>query len=217
MLLSIMLDTEFRRECSLDGQRDGAVLFDRSQHRHPEAISERTRVSQLFHSCREQSKQTLQVGEKLIWLLSFNVPNQNNGMRAADLVGMDNKGGIVVFECKCSNNDDPPLTALLEGLDYLSHLCRESVANRLSQDFQSLLDGGTIQPPSGFERVSPTCEQRPTIVVLGDKGYFDRYCRSNRGTGWDEVAAVDLDAPSFGVVFAITDYKNTSVEVVNVR
>lgn len=192
----------------------GSRLFvDRDDKDHTTAAegTEKAAVRTLFQLCREQSDACLNVGGVAYWLLSYEVPCFGDRRRqCADLVGLSVTGGLVVFECKL-NNSYAPLTALIEGLDYLSCLTAEPNFGRFREEFEAWREKADQVIPSGFEEVTPCSSAAHEVVVLGSPAYYSPYRRSSRGEGWPHLAAYCRDwsdALRFGL--AQTEFDSTS-------
>ena len=115
----------------------------------------------------------LMVGNERIWLVTLQTPNQGNERsRRADLLGIRQDGSLVVFECKVASNSETPLSALLEGLDYLGHLLVEQNFNRFQEGLAAWrathrIPGNLSHTPLGFEAVEPILNgPRHSVVVL---------------------------------------------------
>ena len=212
-LLGQSLSDEFQRQMAVDDAYQEEVFKDRDDHEYKEGTSERRQVATLYHRCLTDNAGCLLIGEEPFWLLGYEWPNQGGNAemgRRADLVCMATDGSLVVFECKRADNSDPPITAVVEGLDYLACLLRE-------ENFEKIDDGFTIwsnkpgkECPGGFEGVKPSRDQQPTIVVLAPDVYFSgRYTRSCRGSGWADLSVIGDDvAPGFRIGFAASDFRS---------
>ena len=215
-LLGMMLDAEFERLSSVDEVYEGEVFKDRDHHEISQGTTERCLVASLYHRCVNDNHGCLLYESEPIWLLGYEWPNQGGDKergRRADLVGLRVDGSLVVFECKRSDNPDPPLTALVEGLDYLACLLRPRNFEKILSGFRSWVCRDDKVIPEGFEQTVPSRTVRPTLVVLAPEEYFrGRYSRSRRGEGWPEILnAGDSFAEGFSLRFACCDYDSTFV------
>lgn len=187
-LLGAALDDEFQRQRSIAEGYQEDVVRDRDDHLYQEGDSERRMTASLYHHCLDKADGCLVVGDEAIWLLGYEWPNQGGVSemgRRADLVGLRRDGGLVVFECKRSDNADPPLTAVVEGLDYLTCLLRQPNFVKILSGFDRWLAKSNKRIPNGFEGVQPKIDSRPSVIVLAPDIYFSgRYTRSKRGEGW---------------------------------
>ena len=210
-LLGMALDDEFRRQReSADGYAK-EVFIDRDEHPHQEGATERRMVAQLYHVCSRENQGCLVIGDEPFWLLGYEWPNQGGDAekgRRADLVGLGRDGGIVVFECKRANNNDPPLTALIEGLDYLSCLLCRSNFEKIIAGFDRWKAKPQKVVPRGFSGTTPREDARASMIVLAPETYFvDLFSRSKRGEGWKDIARVGGEfATSFKVGLAASDF-----------
>lgn len=210
-LLAMMLDEEFKQTCVVDDIYKGDVFIDRDEHQYQEGQTERCLVPMLYHHCLQKNNGCLQIDEETIWLLGYEWPNQGGNDekgRRADLVGMRKDGSLVVFECKRENNDDPPLTALIEGLDYLACLYRSGNFDKIEEGFQRWISEPEKGVPEGFEDVQPKRNARPCLTVLAPEKYFKgRYARSHRGDGWAGISEIgDEFCESFSVQFVASEF-----------
>jgi 3',5'-cyclic AMP phosphodiesterase CpdA len=196
-LLRTVLMSEFQRQREL-GFSYASDVFKRRDDEDPEDARspEKKWVRTLFANCMKQSQGVLTVDGEEYLLLGWEWPNQGReSMRRADLVALNASGGLVVFECKLEGNSDDPVTALLEGLDYLA--CLTSTPN-----FAKITDGYSrwiVEPnrnlPARFRDVAPRISSQHEVIVLAPAGYFEKFTRSRRGDGWKQLA--DL-APTEG-------------------
>jgi hypothetical protein len=117
---------------------------------------------------------------------------------------MSRDGGLVVFEGKLADNSYPPLSAVLEGLDYLACLTSEPNFVRLQEDFWDLAEK-VGKCPDGFNRIEPTRSARHTVVVTAPQEYYERYNRSRRGQGWKDLALAGAETTSPTIRFATAE------------
>lgn len=187
LLLSWMLESEYERQRQIDHPYTGPrILIDRTCHDYDVKMPEKRAMYGLYHRCLQETKGCLRIGDMPVWLLSYEMPNQaDEAGRRADLVGLTQEGGLVVFEGKLGQNSYPPISAILEGLDYLSCLTSTRTFDRLISEFAELKP--SLPVPEGFEGVGPERSAQPTVIVLADSVYFDFYDRSKRGPGWREM------------------------------
>jgi len=213
-LLGYALEDEFRRQRAVNKGYSGDVFKDRDDVPVLDGKNERPMVSQLYHACLQNNSGCLTIGEETFWLLGYEWPNQGGDAekgRRADLIGLTNDGGLVVFECKLPTNPDPPFTALTEGLDYLSCLMRPLNFDNIIKGFRQWLQNPGKTTPDTHPGIEPQPEAKPAIIVLAPNEYFTgRYTRSKRGDGWADFAAIGNDVcPSFRIGFAASDFQST--------
>ena len=213
-LLGAALDDEFQRQRSIGEGYQEDVFKDRDDYAYQEGDTERRMTASLYHHCLLNADGCLTVGDEPIWLLGYEWPNQGGVSemgRRADLVGLRRDGGLVVFECKRPDNSDPPLTAVIEGLDYLACLLRQPNFDKILLGFEKWLAKPGKRVPVGFEDVCPRSDARPSVIVLAPDNYFSgRYTRSKRGEGWAEVSIVGEEiSQSFRIGFAASDFASS--------
>lgn len=204
ILLRWMLEAEFQDQQKIDRRYTGKkILIDRTSHRFEDAtVPEKRAVYGLFHHCQKESDGCLLIDDVPVWLLTYETPNQASSTgRRADLVGLTKDGGLVVFEGKLGKNSYPPISAVLEGLDYLSCLMSDSNFKKLILDFRELKK--KLPVPEGFEKIEPKRSACPMVIVLADSVYFDFYDKSKRGPGWREMLKYGKRKTSVSIRFAI--------------
>lgn len=212
-LLRTVLMAEFQRQREL-GFSYASDVFKRRDDEDPEEARspEKKRVRTLFSNCLKQSQGVLAIDGDEYLLLGWEWPNQGReSMRRADLVALNASGGLVVFECKLESNSDDPLTALLEGLDYLA--CLTSPSN-----FAKIIDGysrWTAEPnrnlPARFRDVVPRVSSQHEVIVLAPAGYFEKFTRSRRGDGWKLLAELGpSEADAISMRFARSEFDSVS-------
>ncbi|MCX7411246.1 MAG: hypothetical protein NTZ32_24480 [Planctomycetales bacterium] len=186
LLVRWALQEHLHREQSIHREYAGQnLLICRTDDDYMRATGEKRAARGLYHRSHELSSGCITIGDERYWLLSYEVPNQDHyRMRRADLVGMNLKGGLVVFECKLGQNRYAPLASVLEGLDYLACLTNPTNFTRLQGEFWSL----GLTAPDGFAEVEPSMDACHEVVVLAPRGYYGLYDRSNRGNGWRDFA-----------------------------
>jgi len=216
-LLGFALEKEFGVQRAADEGYAGEVFLDRDGHPFQEGSSERRMVAGLYHLCCRDNEGRLIIGDEEFWLLGYEWPNQGGDHekgRRADLVGMTVDGGLVVFECKRHDNDDPPFTALTEGLDYLSCLLRRRNYDRIVAGFRCWKRKSGKVVAKLFQDVEPNPTARAAVIVLAPGEYFSgRYARSKRGDGWPDLATVgDEVCLSFRIGFAVSDFESSAAE-----
>lgn len=206
LLLQLMLGEELERQQAVDRTYAGKrILIPRDDHEYSSATGEKRAVYGLYHQCLERTSGRLTIGQDDYWLLSYEVPNQGNErMRRADLVGISQSGGLVVFEGKLANNPYPPVSAVLEGLDYLACLTSEPNFVKLQDDFQNFPEN-VRKCPEGFDRIEPTRSAEHTVVVLAPREYYEKYSRSRRGKGWKDMALAEPGTASLRTRFATSE------------
>ncbi len=183
------------------------------------AVPEEQGTRRLYKTCEDDVQSVLTIGDDRFLLLGWQWPNQGSErMRRADLVGLNEAGGLVVFECKGPDNNDSPFMALLEGLDYLVHLTLEQNFQQIAQDYEARRTEATVDrpfPPDSFVTTSPKLSACHEVIVLAPKGYFETHSRSGktggRGHGWREfTGTVSHGSLTLQLRFAATDFKDTS-------
>ena len=214
VLLGAALDAEFQRQRALDECYQEEVFKNRDSHPLDDGEKEERLVARLYRSALAGDG-CLYLRSERIWLLGFQWPTQGGSKekgRRADLIGMTNEGGLVLFEAKIANGD-APLIALTEGLDYLACLFRVGNFTKICSGFENWIATRKYPIPDGFTGVVPDASIRPTIVVLAPEAYFTgRHARSIRSKDWPYLAAVgDSFIPSVGVKFAATDFRSTTL------
>ena len=192
--MNLMLCEKHKHEMAIDRPYSGRqILIDRTSHNWEEAtVPEKRAVYGLFHHCLKQSESVLTIGDDKYLLLSYEVPNQGNHKgRRADLVGLNQDGGLVVFEAKVAGNSYGPVAALLEGLDYLSAFSGETNLRKIQEEFAEWLDSlkaAGYSIPSEFQGVKPSAESRCEVIVFATPDYFDQYDATARGAGWQDLS-----------------------------
>jgi len=209
LLLQLVFEEELKRQQDVDRIYAGKrILIPRHDHEYSSATGEKRAVYGLYHRCLETDSGRLTIGQDDYWLLSYEVPNQGDErMRRADLVGISESGGLVVFEGKLADNSYPPLSAVLEGLDYLACLTSESNFVKLQEDLRSFPEP-VKKCPEGFDRIEPTRSAEHTVVVLAPQGYYEKYSRSRRGQGWKDMASAGPGTASLGIRFATAELES---------
>jgi hypothetical protein len=164
--------------------RGEKLLIDRHDLPVPDHLGEKRAAYGLYQISQEPDRQGLLIiGEHPYWLISCEVPNQTGEKgRRADLLGLSLSGGLCVFECKLGSNNYSPLTALLEGLDYLACLTCDANYSRIQEEFDILRE--TRDPPAGFELVSPLSTARHEVIVVADQGYYEFHNRRPLSSAW---------------------------------
>jgi len=165
-----------------DAYQGANVFIDRDDQawdygNYPNQNREDMRAYRLYREAHLHNDGCIDLGGQQVWLLTCQVPNQARIRgRRADLVGLRQDGSLVVFECKVATNKrDTPLFALLEGLDYLSHLLLPANVER----FQNGLDRwrhkqrhGEFQSQVPPDDVQFNPESRHAVFVLAPAGYY---------------------------------------------
>ena len=205
LLLRWMLEAEFNNQQKIDRPYTGPrILIDRTQHDFKVKKPENRAIYGLYHKCLQENNGCLRIGDERVWLLSYEMPNQgSHRKRCADLVGLTKSGGLVVFEGKLGNNSHPPISAILEGLDYLSCLTSVNAFDRLILEFLALRE--TLPVPVGFENVQPIRSALPAVVVLADSAYFGFHDISQRSVGWREMIKFGRRQTSISIKFATAE------------
>lgn len=206
VLLCSMLEAELARQQVIARTYAGQkLLVPRAQHDYLAATGEKRAIYGLYHRCLKEADGCLTIGDDRYWLLSYEVPNQDNyQMRRADLLGLTDKGGLTVFEAKLGDNTCAPIAAVLEGIDHLACLTSEPNFLRLQQDFWELREAMEHVPP-GFEDVEPTGTAQHSVIVLAPEDYYGLYCRSGRGRGWQDLAATPWRSNTLRIQLAVAE------------
>lgn len=209
VLLGAALDAEFRRQTEISEGYAGEVFIDRNAHPLADGEREERQVARLYRSA-QAGDGCVTLHQQRVWLLGYQWPNQGRERsRRADLVGMTEDGGIIVFEAKLTNGDSP-FIAIAEGLDYLACLLRLENFGKIEAGFKRWQASRTVPKPLGFEQTVPDRHIRPTLVILAPEAYFTgRHARSIRGRDWPYLAGIgESIIPSVRLAFAATDFKS---------
>ena len=211
-------EAEFHRERQVwySGQ---ALFMDRDTFDHTKAVSpEKSQTRVLYNICRDEAHGCLAIEGEIYWLISFEVPCfGRRSHQCADLLGMNRHGGLVVFECKLEN-PYAPITATVEGLDYLSCLTSEPNFSRLQDEFETWRSKLGQILPAAFKDVQLNSSAQQEVIVLATPEYFQIYRldpskrrNSRRGEGWEEFARVATSASNdLRIRFAETDFSTTN-------
>lgn len=214
-VLGSLLDSEFKSQRAIDAAYKGDIVINRFQYVRPRDVGEVSLVAMLFESATRE-RGVVQVEGENVWLLGFQWPTQGGRQevgRKADLVGITQSGSLVVFEAKATNGE-PPLTAVLQGLDYLACFLRPTNFAKIQSGFQLLRSNLPYEIPVEFGATVPSCTERPKLVVLAPEEYYSGlYSRSIRGREWPWLADVgETFIPSVEVLFCHTDFKSLSIK-----
>ena len=162
VLLRHIIDEEFQRLRTSDQYYSGNIFRNRDEnvenHRKRESQDEEILVYKHYAAVHENYHGVLTIGDDSIWLFSIEVPNQGKELsyrtkkRKADLIGLQEDGSLVVFECKGPvNRPDTPLYGILEGLDYLGCLLTPRNLSSLDDDLQEwILDQKEVRDNGRF-------------------------------------------------------------------
>jgi len=214
LLRRVLTDT-YLRERESEGGYAAEVFKDRDDSPVQAVLPEKKAVKELFHHCRQNANGVLSVGEDRYWLLGYEWPNQGGDRergRRADLVGLNTAGGLVVFECKLVNNDGP-LTAVMEGLDYLSHLTNPQNFHKVAEGFRHWAGKPQKVRPEAFAAVTPKRESGHEVIVLASQEYFAQHRRSKRSPGWQAFAALPcLPTSPLSIRFAESDFASAEAK-----
>jgi hypothetical protein len=209
-LLRQMLADTYLQIRESEGGYAGEVFKDRDDD-YPfvaSAGTEKRLVKELFHHCRLTSGRRFEIGTEPYWLMGYEWPNQGGNkdkMARADLVGLNSMGGVVVFECKRgTNGDDGPLMAVMEGLDYLSHLTTRSNFAKIEAGFGEWIGRQNAVWPNGFVEVKPSREATHEVVVMAPPEYFARH--RDKSPGWELFASLPISLSSPVIRFAESDF-----------
>jgi hypothetical protein len=132
-------------------------------------------------------------------------------MRRADLVALNASGGLVVFECKLESNSDDPVTALLEGLDYLACLTSPPNFAKITDGYSRWITEPNRNLPARFRDVAPRIDSQHEVVVMAPAGYFEKFTRSRRGDGWKLLADLaPIEGDPVRLRFAQSEFDSVS-------
>ena len=246
-----LLEGSFEAQRSSGVRYDGpSVLLNRTRNESEirefaasTETTERPLVKKLFARCFLDSGQVLMVDEEPVWLLTFEAPNQGGDQsneskgRRADLVGLRRDGSLVVFEAKrAKNTDDSPLSAVVEGLDYLASLLAAGNLGKLQADIDSIRGIENESCPEAFHNVEFDRLMKPAVYVIAPAAYYasfpsDPSARNSnrvRGEGWARFAELFSPQPDlkaqlhprlFDMKFLTIDdgFENTTVTSYNDR
>src|SRR5438128_1914278 len=121
-LLRRLFDDEITQLHAQGTPYEGDVFKDRDvdcfRHElHPQQHREDVCIPRLYRKVHQEQNGGLEVGGKIVWLISYEVPNQADERHCcADLLGLQQDGSLVVFECKVGSSQCSPLYSVLEGL-----------------------------------------------------------------------------------------------------
>lgn len=220
-LIGITFDQVFQNQRSIPEGYQGEVFKDRDNDTPHKRQDEKWLVKTLYLQCLTHHQGLLKLGDEEILLLGWEWPTQGGDAekkRCADLVGITKEGALVVFECKDEGNPFPPLTALLEGLDYLACLMRTSNFQKILNGFdkwKDKKDKSDKKLPDNFKDVVPSPDANPMLVVMAPQGYFDNWDENVRGSGWRNLISNHRKFMSqVRVEFVISDFKTNQTKVV---
>lgn len=177
--------------------------LDPHQHLEPQLCYK------LYREVNAAAHGALVVGEGPVWIINLFVPNQANQNKCcADILGLRPDGSLVVFEAKRATNQETPLYALLEGLDYLAHLLIPKNLERLSTGFEAWR--AHRRQPEGFENVVIVPNQRHSVLVLAPSEYYQKHQQDAKQVpqGWDWLSERRMPGSELPVRldFAITAF-----------
>ena len=201
------MQEQLRREQEVARTYDGSRILIPRSNRSIDQIKkpENRAVYGLYHECLAETDGCLTIDEDKYWLISYEVPSQENrkGQRA-DLLGLTTSGGLVIFEGKLGANRYTPIAALLEGLDYLACLTSRPNFVRVRKEFSSLkTEIGVI--PKRFDDIEPTADACHEVIVLAPLEYYRKYDSSGRGTGWQSLSILHDLPGSVRLGFAVSE------------
>lgn len=215
ILLGQTLSAEFIRQMDLDYSYARDVFKDKDTSDIKNGSQEPHQVANLFHLAHQKDGCLLLPRKDRIWLLGFQWPTQGGNAekrRQADLVGLTQIGGLVVFEAKAANGT-APLHAICEGLDYLACLMRPNNFIKIVEGFKVWKNKPGKRIPEGFEEVAPSREAKPSLIILApEKYYTGRHARSVRSKDWPILARCGPSfIPAVDFHFVATDYRSTTL------
>ncbi len=184
---------------------------------------EELEVYRLYKNVHERHGGLVKLGGKPIWLVTCQVPNQGKAKgRRADLLGMRLDGSLVIFECKVgSNKSDSPLSAMLEGLDYLAHLLTPANLKKMQMDLNDWMakergSDALSVVPSNFKDVKINAKATHAVIVLAPQGYYDIHISDSKKVAQQWSLLSDrqglCERSSLEMDFAVVNYKNGAVE-----
>ena len=233
LLRRILAEKVEQVRCSPTSHK-GAVFTDRDSlpdgDRVVPVAREKIHVRHLYRLAHEQGEGLLKVGQEEVWPVSWELPSQGGQgpkktlTRRGVLLGLRRDGSLVVFECRGPGNSrDSPLSALLEGANYLGWLLTARNRKKLTEGFRRWRDkdrGGSGErfvswvPPAFRDAYirSGACHK---VVVLAPAEYYRNHERDSRGLPqdwwflsdrfWDGRPA-DRPPSRVGLDFATTDF-----------
>jgi len=214
----MLIDT-YLRERESESVYAGEV-FKHREDNYPivaAAGTEKRLVKELFHYCRlnTNTERIFVIGNEPYWLMGYEWPNQGGDkqkMARADLVGLNAVGGLVVFECKrAKNTGDGPFTAVVEGLDYLSHLTTRPNFAKVVAGFGDWDIQRDAIRPIGFKGVEPNLSALHEVIVLAPPEYFARH--RDKSPGWQAFAALPcLPTSPLSIRFAESDFASAEAK-----
>lgn len=213
IVLRQLMAAEYQRQQDYLTPYQGNVALRRPDR--PCRKPEEQDVRRLFKVCSEDTDSILTIGQERFLLLGWQWPNQGSHKgRRADLVGLNQSGGIVVFEAKRATNNYSPFMAVLEGLDYLVHLTLKANFEKIAGDFADRKEKAPADhpfPPKPFGQKQPDIVACHEVIVLAPPGYFATHTRSGKGSGrghgWREFAGdVSSDSVKLSFRFAETEF-----------
>jgi len=213
MLLRHILTCTYLNERELAIVYAGDVFKDRDTFSDRATTKEKKAVKQLFRHCHENAGGVLVVGEERYWLMGYEWPNQGGNKEKgcrADLIGLNSSGGLAVFECKLVNNDGP-MTAVLEGLDYLACLTTRPNFAKVAEGFHRWVIKKGRDRPDGFQQAGLKREATHEVVVLAPTKYYDTH--RTHSPGWEEFAGQTHEPSSPLVIrLASSDFDSPNAE-----
>ncbi|MCA9235860.1 MAG: hypothetical protein KDA44_10335 [Planctomycetales bacterium] len=225
-LVAGMLIDAFRTQRCDDATYEGEVFINRDDAPDVEGTREEHLVKRLYLQCLKSPTDPgcLVLEQEKTWLLGWQFPTQGGDKeksRRADLVGVRQDGGLVVFECKREDNRDSLLIAILEGLDYLACLLQNGNFSKLTRGFEGWKGQRSVSGaiPTGFDEVLPEISAEPWVVLLAPKQYYQMQLRGSRRSGSVNLAcAMMADAKCVvGVRLVVTDFSTNEAELLQWR
>ncbi len=218
VLLGYLIEQEFCRTIENGTPYAGGVFpLDRAnlvdihsgdphQHLEPQLCY------RLYREVYETNGGILEVGGEPIWIVNLFVPNQLNiAKRSADILGLRTDGSLVVFEAKRADMGDSPFYALLEGLDYLSHLLVNANQQSFLQGFEAWRERQQTVP-AGFENVGVTFGEtvRHSVIVLAPAAYYFKHMKDSKrmSQGWEWLSERLLPLKRVRLDYAISDFSS---------
>jgi hypothetical protein len=171
----------------------------------------------LFYVCHQKmGTGVINIGNHEILLLSSDCPTFDDG--AADLVGINSDGGLVVFECKLGPNRQQPLSALLQSIHYMASFIAATNHEKLVEDasrrIATFMDKGRNIPKS-FRDLSLRNDKKSQAILLAPRAYYQRYSEHSSWKQFLRDLSAKSDFCSFTCTVAITDYSTNQTELVS--
>lgn len=193
------LEVQVEKEIRINRQYTGKeILINRSGMDEREPDSERNACLNFYQQILAQEDRSLQIDNDSFRLIGYEVPNQFNLRgRRADFLGVNARGGLVVFEAKLNQKAGTPFYAVLEGLDYLVALLHESNFSKLRT--QQTKDFNVADNPSDAEH---------EVVVFAPNDYYSEPMQQRiQNANWSFLHDYKLESsPCIRIRFAMSPF-----------